>query len=190
MARGTLTIVLLWLAFSAGAYGQASDTELSAAYCLGYEQDVRDFLAQNYQQEATANTALRNNLNAPDPKVRADAQAELPRSDAFLQGMSKILSDTDHKIERLKAYLISKGFLSTNGDPMPFLVATTRGQKDYQDCTSQARAAAESCMPRCVQACRGGVDTDQCQNCLNSCPVPESCQRGLNCENLYPKLPF
>lgn len=189
MARGTLIIVLLWLSVSGQAYGQASDIELKAAYCLGYERSFRIAVAQVHEKAAELNTGLLNNLNATDPKVRADAQAMLPSSDTLLQHLSEKMSDLDQKIERLKDYIMSKGFSSTGGKSRPFLVANTRGERDYQDCVTQSKAPSGACLSRCKLDCNSG--SEQCESCMvNSCSVPESCRRGYSCKDLYPKLPF
>src|SRR5579872_708822 len=104
-----LCLVLI-IAAQPVAYGQpasvATDTELSVAYCVGYLNNVRSWTAQIMPKEPG------------------------PTRDAML----KSTAQTDRTLQRLRDYLLSKGYPSSYRDQGPILLAIKHGQDDFVEC--------------------------------------------------------
>lgn len=98
--------------------------------------------------------------------------------------------DQQH-VDKLRDYLLSKGWMSPVRDQLPFAIAAKRGQRDWDACLAEVEqqrtsGQTDQCLrsPACVKAVE---DSNYWEECADSCRPP-SCKAGVTCRDL--NLPF
>jgi hypothetical protein len=165
MRRTAVILGLIFLAAlfqGSGAVAQDSgptDADLKAAYCLN---------------------AIRERESSLTPQCLT---ASPPPSYA------KICHDDQTNIERLKDYLVARGYLFGEKDATWALLAGNRGSADEKDCDSRHISPEEEA---CTKKCLPQVQRDDVRDfmtCWEACPIPDSCRRLRPCDDLS-FLPF
>jgi len=135
----------------------ASDTELRAAYCMG---------VANQRLEA----------------LKTIAQSFAPNSATRAPVDNRITGETAER-DRLRDYLLSKGYLTTDRDPLPIAIAQRRAASDANDCVNSTTPQQQLCAANCLK-------TPDAEACVEKCAQPASCQRVQQCDHMDKNMPF
>jgi hypothetical protein len=165
MRRIAVILGLIFLATlfqGGGAVAQDSgptDADLKAAYCLSVIQI-------SWRRECTA--------------VLSDPSVEELRK--------KRCHDDQTNVERLKDYLVARGYLVGKKDPTPTILAGNRGSADFKDCVYSTQPVNPEEVA-CLVKCYAQPDVEHFNACHKACPTSDSCRRIQTCDDLS-FLPF
>lgn len=121
-----------------------ANVEERAAYCLGVAEAALSFEMRN---------------------IRAYQQHSMSPHSASRRAVGHLA-----KMQRLLAFLASRGIRPGGRDPLVFLEARERGINGYQECLSD-QAPCIACQDR--EKARGNVGVRD--SCKNECALPASC---------------
>jgi hypothetical protein len=163
-------------------YPVPTDTELFAAYCIGYLQG---------RYSATAGPHIICNTEHPELQPANRSRASYC-AEATGETARAAVADAD-RISRLKRYLKAKRE-STAPErdwrqfaPNGITTSWVNGGKDYDACVKPE--TEHDAFRRCSTACLVGGDGDECRTCVAQ-SSPEICrQRAARCSDLS-RLPF